>query len=282
MTYKLRPDHHLEEFWFILKAMPAISSLQNPRVKEIVRLRQDRQARQRAGVILVEGCYEIELALAGGLRPLQVFFCEELAVGKVVPGLEVEPVTVSRPVFEKMSHREGPDGWLAVFPRPRWTLDLLPLSSAPLLVLAQSVEKPGNLGAILRTADAAGANGLLVCDPRVDLYNPNVVRASRGTLFTVPAVETDSAAALAWLRAHRIRVLAATPQAETLHFEADLRGPLCIAVGAEDEGLSDFWLENADLQVKIPMAGKVNSLNVSASTAIILYEAVRQRSSTNR
>lgn len=259
--------------------MPAITSLQNPRVKEIVRLRQDRQARRQAGVILVEGCYEIELALAGGLHPLQVFFCEELASGKVVPGLHVEPVTVSRPVFEKMSHREGPDGWLAVFPRPRLSLDRLPISATSLLILAESVEKPGNLGAILRTADAAGVDGLLVCDPQVDLYNPNVVRASRGTLFTVPAIETDSATALAWLRDKGIRVLAATPQAETLHFEADLRGPLCIAVGAEDKGLSDFWLQNADLQIKIPMVGKVNSLNVSASTAIILYEAVRQRTS---
>ncbi len=265
--------------------MPEITSLQNPRIKYIVKLRDDRRQRQRDGVMLVEGAYEIELAIAGGMRPREVFFCAELAAGKSVPGLDpssgsgprLEPVTVSRPVFEKMSHREGPDGWLAVFPVPHRTLDLLPLSAAPLLVLAQSVEKPGNLGAILRTADAAGVDGVLVCDPRVDLYNPNVVRASRGTLFTVPAAETTSAEALAWLRAKGIRVLAATPQAETLHFEADLRGPLCLAVGAEDEGLSDFWLQNADLQIKIPMAGKVNSLNVSASAAILLYEAVRQR-----
>ncbi len=261
--------------------MPEIISLQNPRVKYIVKLRDDRRQRQRDGVMLVEGAYEIELAMAGGMRPREVFFCQELAAGKSVPGLDLEPVTVSRAVFEKMSHREGPDGWLAVFPLPHRTLDLLPLSAAPLLVLTESVEKPGNLGAILRTADAAGVDGVLVCDPRVDLYSPNVVRASRGTLFTVPAAETTSAEALAWLRARRIRVLAATPQAEALHFEADLRGPLCIAVGAEDEGLSDFWLENADLQVKIPMAGKVNSLNVSVSAAIILYEAVRQRCRPN-
>lgn len=265
--------------------MPEITSLQNPRVKYVVKLRDDRRQRQREGVTLVEGAYEMELALASGMRPLEVFYCPELAGGKAVPGLDpstgsgqyLAPVTVSRAVFEKMSHREGPDGWLAVFPLPRRSLDRLALSPSPLLVLAQSVEKPGNLGAILRSADAAGVDGLLVCDPRVDLYNPNAIRASRGTLFTVPAVETTSAEAIAWLRGRGIRILAATPQAETLHFEADLRGPLCIAVGAEDEGLSDFWLQNADLQVKIPMAGKVNSLNVSASTAILLYEAVRQR-----
>jgi TrmH family RNA methyltransferase len=257
--------------------MPELTSLQNPRVKYIVKLRDDRRQRQRDGVTLVEGAYELELALASGLRPREVFHCAELSAGKTAPGLDLAPVTVSRAVFEKMSHREGPDGWLAVFPLPRRSLDRLPLSAVPLLVLTEAVEKPGNLGAILRTADAAGVDGLLVCDPRVDLYNPNVIRASRGTVFTVPALETTSAEVLAWLRANRIRVLAATPQADVLHFETDLRGPLCIAVGTEDEGLSDFWLENADLRVKIPMAGRVNSLNVSASTAIILYEAVRQR-----
>lgn len=257
--------------------MPDIISLQNERVKRIVKLRDDRRQRQREGVTLVEGCYEIELALAGGLRPREVFFCEELSAGKIVPGLDLKPVTVSRAVFEKMSHREGPDGWLAVFPLPLRTLDSLPLSASPLLILVESVEKPGNLGAILRTAEAAGVDGLLVCDPRVDLYNPNVIRASRGTLFTLPAVETGSAEALAWLRARRIRVLAATPAGETFHCDADLRRPICIAVGTEDEGLSAFWLANADERIKIPMAGKVNSLNVSAAAAIILYEAVRQR-----
>jgi len=257
--------------------MPELTSLQNSRVKTIVKLRDDKRQRQRDGVMLVEGQYELELALASGLRPREVFVCEELAAGKNVAGLDLFPVTVTRTVFEKMSHREGPDGWLAVFPTPRRDLNSLLLSAAPFLVLTESVEKPGNLGAILRTADAAGVDGLLVCDPRVDLYNPNVVRASRGTLFTVPAAETTNSEALAWLRANRIRVLAATPHTEALYTDVDLRQPVCIAVGTEDEGLTDFWMDNADLKVKIPMAGKVNSLNVSTSTAIILYEVVRQR-----
>lgn len=257
--------------------MPELTSLQNPRVKTIVKLRDDKRQRQREGAMLVEGHYELELALASGLHPREVFLCEELAAGKAVAGLDLLPVTVTRSVFEKMSHREGPDGWLAVFPSPRQTLDSLPLSASPFLILAESVEKPGNLGAILRTADAAGVDGLLVCDPRVDLYNPNVVRASRGTLFTVPAAETTNREALAWLRANRIRVLAATPHTDLLYTDVDLRQPVCIAVGTEDAGLTDFWMDNADLRMKIPMAGKVNSLNVSTSTAVILYEAVRQR-----
>jgi TrmH family RNA methyltransferase len=181
-----------------------------------------------------------------------------------------------------MSYRENPDGWLGVFPIPQTSLDNLKLSGSPLIVVAESIEKPGNLGAILRTADAAHADALLVCDPRVDVWNPNVVRASRGALFSVPVVESDNDSALKWLKAHKIRVLAATPSAEELYFNIDLREPVAIAVGTEDEGLTEFWMNGADLKVKIPMMGKVNSLNVSVSTALILYEAVRQRSHQNR
>ncbi|MBN2387825.1 MAG: RNA methyltransferase [Anaerolineales bacterium] len=257
--------------------MPDLTSLQNPRVKSIVKLRADKRKRAREGLMLVEGCYELELALTSGIHPQEVYFCEELAGGKIVRGLDLTPVTVARHVFEKMSHREGPDGWLAVVPIPQRTLNLLPLPPAPFFVLAESVEKPGNLGAILRTADAAGVDGLLVCDPRTDIYNPNAVRASRGTLFTVPTVQTGNAEALDFLRARGIRILAATPHADHLYSNVDLRGPVCLAVGSEDAGLTDFWMEQADLKVRIPMAGRVNSLNVSTSAAILLYEVVRQR-----
>ncbi len=266
--------------------MPDITSLQNERVKYVVKLREKRQ-RERDGVMLVEGQYELEMALASGLHPQEIFYCPELSAKKYVANLDPstgsgqspKPATVNRAVFEKMSYRDNPDGWLAIFPTPHRTLDALPLSPAPFLVLAESVEKPGNLGAILRTADAAGVDGLLVCDPRTDIYNPNVVRASRGTLFTIPVVETSSSEALAFLRAHKIQVLAATPRTDALFTDVDLHQPVCIAVGTEDEGLTDFWMDNADLKVKIPMMGKVNSLNVSTSTAIILYEVVRQRRS---
>jgi TrmH family RNA methyltransferase len=256
--------------------MPEITSLQNERVKYVVRLRERRQ-RDRDGMILVEGRYELELALASGIVIQESYYCKELAGGSQAAFRGLEPVPVTRAVFEKMSYRDNPDGWLAVVPVPKRSLDSLSLSPIPFLILAESVEKPGNLGAMLRTADAAGVDGLLVCDARTDLYNPNVVRASRGTLFTVHAVETGNAEALSWLRQHGIRVLAATPQAERLYTDVDLSGPLCIAVGTEDEGLTDFWMEQADHKVRIPMAGRVNSLNVSASMAIILYEAVRQR-----
>ena len=143
--------------------------------------------------------------------------------------------------------------------------------------MAEAIEKPGNLGAILRTADAAAVDLVLLCDPRADLWNPNVIRASRGTVFSVPVVECDNASALTWLKQQGIHLLAATPAASTPYTAVDLRQPVAIALGTEDTGLTEFWMQNADLQVLIPMHGKVNSLNVSVSTALIVYEAVRQR-----
>jgi TrmH family RNA methyltransferase len=227
--------------------------------------------------MLVEGYDEIQLALSAGHKPQTLISAPEL-VSRQMTALNAESITVNRAVFEKMSYRENPDGWLGVFPIPQTSLDDLKLSESPLVIVAESVEKPGNLGAILRTADAAHVDALLVCDPRVDVWNPNVVRASRGALFCVPVVESDNVSALNWLNSHKIRVLAATPSAEVLYSNVNLREPAAIAVGTEDEGLTGFWLSSADVKVKIPMMGKVNSLNVSVSTALILYEAVRQRS----
>ncbi|MBI3152511.1 MAG: RNA methyltransferase [Chloroflexi bacterium] len=255
-----------------------IISLQNPKVKYIVKLREDKRARQRDGLFLVEGHDELTLALDSGLRPQTLLTAPELASRSIdIPNAEL--TTVSRAVFEKMSYRDNPDGWLGIFPIPKISLDDLKLSESPLVIVAESVEKPGNLGAILRTADAAKVDAVLVCDPRVDLWNPNVIRASRGAVFAVPTVEVESPNALAWLRLRKMRVLAATPSAETLYTDVDLREPIAIAVGTEDEGLTDFWMQNADLKVKIPMLGKVNSLNVSIATALITYESVRQRNS---
>lgn len=255
-----------------------ITSLQNPRVKQIVKLRDDKKQRQRDGLMLVEGYDEISLALEAGHTPLTLLIAPELARRKM-EDVEAEIVTVSPPVFEKMSMRENPDGWLAVFPIPRISLDDLNLGTAPLVIIAESIEKPGNLGAILRTADAARVDAVLVCDPRVDTYSPNVVRASRGTIFTVPVVETKSTQAMVFLQHRGIQILAATPSAEAEYTYQDLRVPLAVAVGTEDEGLSDLWMSHADMRVKIPMLGKVNSLNVSIATALIVYEAVRQRRS---
>ncbi len=253
-----------------------ITSLQNPRVKHIVKLREDKRQRQKDRLLLVEGYDEIQLAHSAGYEPRTLLTAPELTSRQITVS-SPENLTVSRIVFEKMSYRDNPDGWLAVFPIPQTSLADLKLSDAPLVIVAESIEKPGNLGAMLRTADAARADALLVCDPRVDVWNPNVVRASRGTVFSVPVVECDNASALEWLKAHNIKVLAATPSAEENYYDVDLSQPVAIAVGTENEGLTDFWMNRADIKVKIPMLGRVNSLNVSVSTALIVYEAVRQR-----
>ncbi len=253
-----------------------ITSLQNPRVKYIVKLREDKRQRKLDGLMLVEGYDELTLALSTGLKPQTVLTAPELASASMdIPATEM--ITVTRAVFEKISYRDNPDGWLGIFPVPKTALEDLKLSESPFVIVAESVEKPGNLGAILRTADAARVDAIIVCDPRVDLWNPNVVRASRGTIFTVPTVEADSPNALAFLRSRKMRVLAATPSAEVLYTDVDMKEPIALAVGTEDEGLTDFWMQNADIKVKIPMLGKVNSLNVSIATALITYEAVRQR-----
>jgi TrmH family RNA methyltransferase len=261
-----------------------ITSLQNPKVKYIVKLREDKRQRKLDGLMLVEGYDELTLALSTGLKPQTLLTAPELAsVSMDIPAAEM--ITVTRAVFEKISYRDNPDGWLGIFPVPKTTLDDLKLSELPFLIVAESVEKPGNLGAILRTADAAHVDAVIVCDPRVDLWNPNVVRASRGTIFTVPTVEVDSQTALAWIKrrpelvegSRKMRVLAATPSAEVLYTDVNMKEPIALAVGTEDEGLTDFWMQNADIKVKIPMLGKVNSLNVSIATALITYEAVRQR-----
>jgi TrmH family RNA methyltransferase len=268
-----------------------ITSLQNPRVKYIVKLRDDKRTRKEEGLMLVEGYDEIQLAFSAGHKPRTLLSSPEIiashqraadlrgtnGASRQITGLSTETLTVSRAVFEKMSYRENSDGWLAIFPIPNASLDNLKLSDMPLVIVAESIEKPGNLGAILRTADAAQVDALLLCDPRVDLWNPNVIRASRGAVFSVPVIEGGNASALEWLKRRKMQVLAATPSADLLYTDVNLRVPVAIAVGTEDEGLTDFWLSNADVKVKIPMLGKVNSLNVSVSTALIVYEAFRQR-----
>ncbi len=264
--------------------METITSLANPRVKDVVRLRQ-RSHRDEQGLMLIEGYRELKRALDSGYRPTRLFICEALYLkGTNEPalvaraatlGAEVHPCSAS--VFEKMAYRERPEGLLAVGPQLRRSLADLDLPDRALVVVAEAIEKPGNLGTILRSADAAGVHAVIVCDRCTDIHNPNVVRASIGTLFTLPVVETDTAAALAFLRARGFRILAATPHTDKLHTDVDLTASVALVVGAEQFGLSGAWMDAADLRVRIPMLGQADSLNVAAATTILLYEAVRQR-----
>jgi TrmH family RNA methyltransferase len=260
-----------------------ITSLQNPRVKQIVKLR-DRRPRDEAGVFLVEGYREIRRALEKSMALRELYFAPEWFLGENEPALIAQAQAAGAQIFElskeafaKVAYRERPDGLLAVAPQWTRTLAELPLKPAPFLLVVEAIEKPGNLGTILRSADAAGVDALIVCDPVTDLFNPNVVRASTGVLFSVPVVVSESAPVRTWLRARGIRAVATTPAAQALHTEADLRGPLAIVMGSEQYGLSEFWLKESDAQVRIPMAGQADSLNVAMATIITLFEAVRQR-----
>ena len=261
-----------------------ISSLQNPRVKNLVKLR-DRRPRDEAGVFLVEGFREILRALERGLALREVYFSPDWFLGANEPALleqaraaGAQLFELSKEAFAKVAYRERPDGLLAVAPQWKRALADLTLRPAPLLLVVEAIEKPGNLGTILRSADAAGCDAVIVCDPVTDIFNPNVVRASTGVLFFVPLVVAESVHVLTWLRENKVRIVATTPAAKKIYSDADLRGPLAVVMGSEQYGLSEFWLKNCDLPVRIPMSGKADSLNVAMATIITLFEAVRQRS----
>ncbi len=259
-----------------------ITSPRNPRIKDLVRLRERRYGEKR-GLFLVEGGKEISMALEGAVELDSLFFCREFFKGgeeALLESLEARGVrlfSLTRSLFEKVSYRENPDGLLAVARRFRWRLEDLALGPSPLLVVAESLEKPGNLGAILRCTDAVGADAIIVCDPVVDPFNPNVVRASRGTLFTVRLVLTSPGETRGWLEEMGIEAVVTTPHAPLDYTDVDYRGPTAVVVGSESEGLRPLWMEGPCTMVRIPMWGKVDSLNVAVATAVVLYEALRQR-----
>jgi RNA methyltransferase, TrmH family len=262
-----------------------ITSPANARVKEVVALRR-RRVREQTGLTMVEGYEELVLALSAGVRPRSLFFCPPLAGDRArgmldrLAGLGTEVIGVTPQVFGKMAYRESPDGWLAVVPAVATALPRLDPAALPLVLVCEGIEKPGNLGAILRTADAAGVAAVIAAGPVTDWGNPNVVRASKGTLFCVPVGSASSAEVLRWLDSQGLKLVVAMPGADLLVTEADLTGRAAIAVGSEKHGLPTPWAEAASVRVRIPMFGRADSLNVAAAAAIITYEAVRQRTHT--
>lgn len=283
-----------------------ITSVQNPRVKAVVALQQKSAERRRTGLFVVEGRREVEHCVEMGLEVVEVFVCEELGgwscdnvaanrtegmkgvkevegmrgvkVAEVTRGVKVTEVT--RGVYEKMAYRGGTEGVMAVVKSKERRLDVLDLNENPLIVVVERVEKPGNLGAILRSADAAGADAVVVCDPLTDLWNPNLIRSSIGAVFTVPCMTCGSEECIEFLKAHGIQILTAQLQDSELYYDTDMRRGTAIVMGTEATGLTDVWREAADAHIRIPMLGRLDSLNVSVSAAILLYEAVRQRGGT--
>lgn len=260
-----------------------ISSAHNEAVKHLVKLRDNRH-REKEQLTLLEGYRELTRALEYGMEIVEVFFSPEHFLGSnEFPLLEKIassgiPVRQLAPqLLEKVAYRDRPEGLIAVAKMKKHRIEDLPVEPNGLYLVAETVEKPGNLGSMLRSADAAGVAGFIICERGTDIYNPNVIRASTGAIFSVPMAECSNDQALAFLRKNHIKVLAATPHTDKRHTDVDLTGPVAIVVGAEQTGLTDFWLSQADLPVVIPMLGKIDSLNVSIAAAILLYEAARQR-----
>ena len=261
-----------------------IESSKNPRIKAAFRLRKKHE-RDKTGLMIIEGSREIIQALDADVPITELFFCPDPATGEEqeriigrLRGLGTSVFEVRRRVIEKLIVRAGTGFAIAIAEQSSHSLDALPSTEPSLFLVVESVEKPGNLGAMLRSADAAGATGIILCDPRTDLYNPNVIRSSLGTVFTVPSAIAASDEAISWLENRNISIFVTALSGETPYTQVDLTGPGAIVVGSEDRGVSESWLKSAGEKIVIPMRGKADSLNVSAAAAVILFEALRQRS----
>jgi RNA methyltransferase, TrmH family len=260
-----------------------ITSASNSRVKRLVALR-DRRDRDNEGVFVAEGMRAVERLVACNREiwelyvQVDVLTEEALRLVDHVHSLGVEIVELAPYPMAKASYRDHPEGLLAVCPQWKFALEDVQLRAHPLLLIAEGVEKPGNLGAILRTADATGCDAVIVSDPVVDIFNPNVIRAATAVVFSMPVVVSSPQILVPWLRERGVQTVATTPDTDLLHWDADFTKPTAVVMGAEDTGLSAEWFAASDVQVRLPMAGLADSLNVGVATAVVLYEAVRQRS----
>ncbi|MBR5077075.1 MAG: RNA methyltransferase [Bacteroidales bacterium] len=263
-----------------------ITSPSNPKIKRLLALQQKSSARREAGLFVVEGRRELQHCIDAGFEIDTIFVCPEVEAAQPdarrgwLPwneGRQTRVFEVSEEVYARMAMREGTEGVVAEVRMPERRLEDLALPENPLVVVLESVEKPGNLGAVLRSADAAGADAVLFCDPLTDLWNPNLIRASVGAVFTVPCVACSSEEAIVFLKARGIRILTAQLQDSSLYYDCDMTVGTALVMGTEATGLSGQWREAADAHIRIPMLGALDSLNVSVSAAILLFEAVRQR-----
>ena len=273
-----------------------ITSAQNPKFRNLLLLQEKSRARREQGLFVVEGRRELQHCLEGGFRVKTLFICPEVmnagSEGVSLPWAEkrvnapgrdtpsegiVSVIEIPAELYRKAAYRESTEGLIAeVYTRER-RLEDLQLGENPLVVVLESVEKPGNLGAVLRSADAAGADAVLVADPLTDLYNPNLIRASLGGVFTTQVAAAPTEEMIPWLKTRGFRILTAQLQDSEWYYRTPMTGPTALVMGTESTGLSTAWREAAAAHIRIPMLGKLDSLNVSVSAAILLYEAVRQR-----
>ncbi len=273
------PHHHSPSLGGGQGEVSFLSSFQNPKVKQFIALQQKSSERRKERLFVVEGLREIGHCLDAGYQPHTIFYCPEILGETPLPtfpgGTNVYKVSPS--VYAKMAYRESTEGILAEIHAKQITLDDLRLPPQPLIMVLEKVEKPGNLGAVLRSADAAHVDAVIVCDPLTDLYNPNLIRSSIGAIFTVPCVACSSEECIAFLKQNGIAILTAQLQDSNLYYDTDMRRATAIVMGTESTGLTQQWRQAADAHIRIPMLGRLDSLNVSVSAAILLFEAVRQR-----
>lgn len=267
----------------------AITSPQNPKIKELLALQEKSKLRRGKALFVVEGIRELEHCISAGFKPDTIFYCpsilgtsrafgELIGAGGPLPS-DAKLIEIPEELYAKVAYREGTEGVIAEIRWKEMSLDGLKLKENPLIAILEGMEKPGNLGAVLRSADAAGADAVIICDPLTDIFNPNLIRASIGAIFTTQVATATSEETIAFLKAHGIQILTAQLQDSEWYYSTDMKKGTAIVIGTESTGLTDIWRKAADRHVRIPMLGKLDSLNASVSAAILLYEAVRQRNS---
>lgn len=255
-----------------------ITSTQNPKIKHLLTLQQKSSERRKMQVFVVEGLRELEHCVKAGYEVQTIFYCEDIqntSISNISKGATL--YAVSKTIYQKIAYRGNTEGIIAIIKGQTTKLNDLKLKENPLVVVLESVEKPGNLGAILRSADASQVDAVIVCDPLTDLYNPNLIRSSIGAIFCVPCVVCSSDECIAWLKSKNIQILTAQLQDSELYYNTLMDRGTAIVMGTEATGLTDIWRKAADAHIRIPMLGHLDSLNVSVSAAILMFEAVRQR-----
>ena len=267
-----------------------ITSAQNPKIKDLLALQEKSRERRKKGLFVVEGRRELQHCIESGFEPQTLFICREIISDKDFDailgtieenfcGLTVQIIEIAQHLYDKVAYRGGTEGIIAELKCREMNLESLRLKENPLVVVLESVEKPGNLGAVLRSADASGVDAVIVCDPLTDMYNPNLIRSSIGAIFTVPVAAATSEETIKWLKSKNIKIYTAQLQDSEWYYDTDMKGGTAIVMGTEATGLTDAWRKAADAHIKIPMLGRLDSLNVSVSAAILMFEAVRQRNS---
>ena len=269
----------------------SITSAQNQKIRTLLELQEKSKARRKEGLFVVEGRRELLHCIEAGYEPYTLFICREIlpdrelddiidAIAENFSGTMCQIIEIPQHLYDKVAYRGGTEGVIAEMRCKSLSLESLKMKENPLVVILESVEKPGNLGAVLRSADASGVDAVIVCDPLTDMYNPNLIRSSIGAIFTVPVATATSEETIQWLKTHGIKIYTAQLQDSEWYYDTDMKGGTAIVMGTEATGLTDIWRKAADAHIKIPMLGRLDSLNVSVSAAILMFEAVRQRNTT--